>query len=457
MQNPRLENSGGLSVNRVMVPIIVTFAILHVAIVVLIISINSASTSLSRTMQDSGIYIEDATSVLAGSSLLSETCTNFVLMPLNGSGDVNVNPLVAYANELNTERRGGQVLDKFSGYRVSQAAMDDLALAAGCADSMMRAQLHALALVTAVYPFPNVTPLDTLPLPQLSEEEKSCPDEQKLGIARSLVLGAEYTLNKQAVSNHISACTQEIKADMGQLAAKTSRHIAILRQLMWVMTSAIILLITFTFFVLYRHLITPLTGFVRLIRSDNTLEEDLGLQEVRMLATAYNDLIHRRDSLMAAAETDSLTGLPNRYSFEQYTQGLGEDAFPLALVLFDVNYLKHTNDTYGHSAGDALLRKAAGCISDCFGAAGENRCFRFGGDEFAAAVKSASPELMDRMEIRFLEEQRKRNLSIAWGCAFAEKRSETSFSMLSEQADRHMYDRKKEMHLNVSVGDQPQS
>ncbi len=378
MHKPRLENFGGLSANRVIIPIIVALAILHIIIIGLIVSINSASLSLSRTMQDSGTYIEDATSVLAGSSVLSETCINFILMPLNGNGDVNVNPLVAYANELNTDRRGSQVLEKFGGYRVSQAALDDLTLAAGCADSMVDAQLHALALVTAVYPFPNVTPLDTLPLPQLSEEETAYPDEQKLGVARSLVLGPEYTLNKQAVSNHVSACSQRIKADMGQLAAEASRHIAVLRLLMWVMTSIIILLIAFAFFVLYRHLVSPLNSFVRLIRSDSTLEENRGLQEVRMLATAYNDLLNRRDSLMATAETDSLTGLPNRYSFEQYTQGLGEEAFPLALVLFDVNYLKHTNDTYGHSAGDELLRKAAGCISDCFGAAGENQCFRFG-------------------------------------------------------------------------------
>ncbi len=72
-------------------------------------------------------------------------------------------------------------------------------------------------------------------------------------------------------------------------------------------------------------------------------------------------------------------------------------------------------------------------------------------------VKSASSELMDRMEIRFLEEQRKRDLSIAWGYAFAEKRSETSFAKLSEQADRLMYDRKKEMHSDTSPHDQLQS
>ena len=457
MQKLRLDHSGGISANRMIVPIIVLLAICHVIIIGLIVSINSASTSLSRTMQNSGTYIEDATSLLAGSSLLSETCTNFVLMPLDGNGDINVSPLVAYANELNTDRRGSQVLEKFSKYSVSQEAMDDLTLAAGCADSMMQSQLHAMALISAVYPIPNVTPLDTLPLPELTAEEKAYPDEQKLGAARSLVLGPEYGLNKQAVSNCVGDCTRVIKTDMGQLAAETSRHIAVLRTAMWVMTSAIILLIAFTFVVLYRQLVIPLGGFVRLIRSGNTLDEDRGLQEVRMLATAYNDLLSRRDSLMATAETDSLTGLPNRYSFEQYTQGLGEEAFPLALVLFDVNFLKHTNDTYGHSKGDELLRMAASCISDCFGSAGKNKCFRFGGDEFAAVVTSASPEIMDRMGIRFREEQEKRNLSIAWGCAFAEKPSVSSFHDLSEQADKEMYDCKKDMHLEEILRDPFQS
>lgn len=451
MQKPRPVLSRGISANRLIVPIIAALALLHVAIIGLIVSINSSSISLSRTIQDSGTYIEDATALLAGSSLLSETCTNYVLMPLNGSGDVNVNALVAYANELNTDRRGRHVLAKFSGYEVSQAALDDLTLAAGCADSMVDAQLHAMALVSAAYPFPKVTPLDTLPLPELPEEEKVWPDEQKLGAARSLVLGPEYALNKQAVSNCVSACTREIKADMGRLAAETSKHISILRVCLWVVTSAIILLTAFTFFVLYRYLITPMTGFGRLIRADSKLEEDRGLEEVRTLATAYNDLMHRRDLLMAAAETDSLTGLPNRYSYEQYTLGLEEEAFPLALVLFDVNLLKHTNDNYGHAAGDDLLRRAAVCISDCFGEAGENKCFRFGGDEFAAIVKSAGPELMDRMEIRFLEEQKNRNLSIAWGCAYAKKLEGTSFDKLSEEADRRMYERKKEMHLDEGL------
>ena len=188
---------------------------------------------------------------------------------------------------------------------------------------------------------------------------------------------------------------------------------------------------------------------VKGIMADSTLEEENGLQEVRMLASAYNDLRRRRDSLMVAAETDSLTGLPNRYSFEQYTRRLGEDAYPLALVLFDVNYLKYTNDTYGHTAGDDLIRAAAGCICDCFGAEGKNKCFRFGGDEFAAVVTGSGPELLDRMGTRFLEEQKKRNISIAWGCAFAGKQEGTSFHDLSEQADKAMYDLKKEMHTDA--------
>ena len=53
------------------------------------------------------------------------------------------------------------------------------------------------------------------------------------------------------------------------------------------------------------------------------------------------------------------------------------------------------------------------------------------------------------MGAKFLEEQKKRNLSIAWGCASAGKQEGTSFHDLSEQADKAMYDLKKEMHTDA--------
>ena len=83
-------------------------------IITLIMAINTSSSTLSATMQNSGSYIEEATSILAGSSLLAETSSNFVLVPLTEKGEVNIFPLQAYANELETDRRGYQVADRSS-------------------------------------------------------------------------------------------------------------------------------------------------------------------------------------------------------------------------------------------------------------------------------------------------------------------------------------------------------
>ena len=95
------------------------------------------------------------------------------------------------------------------------------------------------------------------------------------------------------------------------------------------------------------------------------------------MASAYNNLEKRREALRSVAETDTLTNLPNRYRFEKYILSAGDSGYSLAILMFDINYLKETNDTLGHSAGDELIQKVAHCISSCFG---ENS-FRIGGDE----------------------------------------------------------------------------
>ena len=84
---------GGIAANSLMRPIIIVLALLHVAIIGLIMQINATSAELSETMKTAGQQIEEATSVLAGASLLSETSTNFILMPVTEHGEINVAPL----------------------------------------------------------------------------------------------------------------------------------------------------------------------------------------------------------------------------------------------------------------------------------------------------------------------------------------------------------------------------
>jgi len=90
------------------------------------------------------------------------------------------------------------------------------------------------------------------------------------------------------------------------------------------------------------------------------------------------------------AEHDVMTGLPNRAAFgdrlEQAIDHATRDSTTLALILFDVDHLKETNDTIGHDAGDALLRTLAVRLRETLGPGGT--IARLGGDEFAAVIES---------------------------------------------------------------------
>jgi diguanylate cyclase (GGDEF)-like protein len=85
------------------------------------------------------------------------------------------------------------------------------------------------------------------------------------------------------------------------------------------------------------------------------------------------------------ARTDALTGLFNRMHFtEELERRLAEADRrnqPLSLVLVDIDHFKKVNDTWGHEAGDAVLKHVARILHE--GSREVDACFRFGGEEIA--------------------------------------------------------------------------
>lgn len=108
------------------------------------------------------------------------------------------------------------------------------------------------------------------------------------------------------------------------------------------------------------------------------------------------ELEHAYAKLEIVARTDELTGLLNRGEIdsriESALDAIGESAgneLP-AVVMLDIDNFKAVNDTFGHRAGDEVLRKLGGLLrtlagGDCDGAAG-----RWGGEEFMVLLPSAS-------------------------------------------------------------------
>ena len=276
------------------------------------------------------------------------------------------------------------------------------------------------------------------------------PAEARLGIARSLIMSEEYGTSKYTVSACITAVQSALRSDMNREAAATESRISYLRKVLWVVAVCIGVVLFAAFFVIYSQLVYPLKRFVPKLNEREQLDDGSGLAEVRLVAQAYNDLLVRRDTiydiLKGAAEKDTLTNLPNRYAYQQRIVDMRTSGYSAALVLFDVDFLKHTNDVNGHAAGDELLRKCARCISECFGIKGDANCFRYGGDEFIALLTDCTEEGVEERIVRFRDEQKRLDISVSCGYAYTDDIGRTSFRELLEDADSKMYQQKEHMH-----------
>jgi diguanylate cyclase (GGDEF)-like protein len=101
-------------------------------------------------------------------------------------------------------------------------------------------------------------------------------------------------------------------------------------------------------------------------------------------------LFHTYQQVKQLAETDSLTGLPNRYFFDEslkliITNNRRSD-HTLALLLLDIDNFKLINDNFGHDVGDLLLKKTVAKIKGCL--RGNELFARLGGDEFAITLSN---------------------------------------------------------------------
>ncbi len=120
---------------------------------------------------------------------------------------------------------------------------------------------------------------------------------------------------------------------------------------------------------------------------------------VRLAAVALEQH-HLLERLTHQATHDPLTGLPNRFSFEQRLCAALERARDsgkvLAVLIFDLDRFKTINDTLGHQAGDALLKAVAERLGER--TRQSDLLARLGGDEFALILeKLRSPEVATRV------------------------------------------------------------
>ncbi|WP_262966182.1 diguanylate cyclase [Methylobacter psychrophilus] len=124
---------------------------------------------------------------------------------------------------------------------------------------------------------------------------------------------------------------------------------------------------------------------------------------IRARVAAQLQLKAHRDSLALTADTDMLTGIPNRRHFETVVQNEWNRALrydkPLSLIMVDVDHFKRYNDYYGHAAGDDCLKAIADSFVSNIRRASD-MVARLGGEEFVCLL----PEVPREQAINLAEQ-----------------------------------------------------
>ncbi|MFT3743732.1 MAG: GTP cyclohydrolase IIa [Pyrinomonadaceae bacterium] len=200
--------------------------------------------------------------------------------------------------------------------------------------------------------------------------------------------------------------------------------------------------------------------------------ESYGEENIRLLETISRiaaDAIGKslkHDEATTHAMTDPMTGLPNARSlqrqFEKEVARASRGGNSFQVLMLDLDGFKAVNDTYGHKAGDEMLREISKVIREQLRE--YDFLARYGGDEFVALVPGTEPndvlDLCDRIEkaVRAFKlpvgEGKTASVGVSLGASGYPQAGET-FDQMIVVADKVMYERKvarKRLALTSNVG-----
>jgi len=168
----------------------------------------------------------------------------------------------------------------------------------------------------------------------------------------------------------------------------------------------------------------------------------------RRLASRQRTMDMALRDLYGLATRDDLTGLFNRRFFISESERLLAEGTPLNVMLIDLDGFKQINDSYGHLAGDRVLRDIGTTLHTQTRA--EDVVARFGGDEFVIAIPNLAVDAIERIATRVTAaiqnlrwpEPESFEIGASTGIASSHLLAEPTLLRLMNAADRDMYKNK---------------
>ncbi|THF71648.1 diguanylate cyclase [Deinococcus sp. Arct2-2] len=176
-------------------------------------------------------------------------------------------------------------------------------------------------------------------------------------------------------------------------------------------------------------------------------------RNMELLRRTMHALEARQDDLKTVSVTDELTGLKNRRYFEQWCGEKVASGSPLTLAFIDIDHFKHINDSFGHTAGDQVLRELAALFLR-YTEPGDLLA-RLGGDEFVVGRLQQNPDslaaTLEQIRVACEAQWAASPLRVTVSAGVTSVRGALSDGL--RQADLSMYTAKRAGRNRVSVFD----
>ena len=190
----------------------------------------------------------------------------------------------------------------------------------------------------------------------------------------------------------------------------------------------------------------------------------LGVLSLTIIAYIIYSLIKKDNKLQLLNKkykhqsiTDSMTGLFNRGYFDAIFDNIpsisNSNRWKTAFIMFDIDYFKQYNDTYGHDLGDETLKKVAQVLKNYFNKEYEY-VFRLGGEEFGAILFDIDEEILEQcleevkkevnnLKIEHSTSEVEKFVTLSMGAIIYKAGDNLSPNRLYKKADENLYNSKK--------------
>lgn len=358
----------------------------------------------------------------------------------------NTSHIDNYFSEANVTKRREHAIDTIKQYNTANDKDIYLENAVSLSKELMSIEYYSMRLrIEAdgvnLKKFPDVLKTTTL-----KPEDSALSSQEKIEKAKDLVQNEEYDDYKDKIYKNVSVYTEDLLNGTRKRERENSVLFSKYQQIQMILIIVLICVLMITVAFTSIFLIRPLRKNSKLIVEQNSLPVK-GTSEMRTFAKLYNAVLEKTKTQQAKlshdASHDSLTGIKNRSIFDKMYRSIHKTE-NVTLVLLDIDSFKEINDTYGHEAGDKILKKVASLLHRSFRS--DDIICRIGGDEFAIILKGIDSKYREQLQskINFIMEKlrtAKDDLpvsTVSIGVAFGN--SKCTFKELYKYADEALYD-----------------